>query len=84
LDLPETVNVLRFDFRQQLQELLSSDIFHDMNNLVVDPSDPFGFYKPPDGRIGELHSGDWYRRTYKAMIKDPSKEMLIGVKLYCD
>jgi hypothetical protein len=84
LDLPDTVNVLRFDFRQQLQELLSSDIFHDMNNLVVDPSDPFGFYNPPDGRIGELHSGDWYRRTYKAMIKDPAKEMLIGVKLYCD
>jgi hypothetical protein len=55
-----------------------------MNNLVVDPSDPFGMYKPQDGRIGELYSGDWYHHTYKESIKDPSKEMLIGVKLYCD
>jgi hypothetical protein len=44
----------------------------------------FGMYKPPDGHIGELYSGDWYHRTYKDLITDPLKEMLIGVKLYCD
>jgi hypothetical protein len=84
LDSTENVHVLRFDVRRQIKELLASDIFHDMNNLVVDPSDPFGMYKPQDGRIGELYSGDWYHHTYKESIKDPSKEMLIGVKLYCD
>jgi hypothetical protein len=84
LDSVETVHVLRFDVRRQIKELLGSDIFHDMNNLVVDPSDPFGMYQPPDGRIGELHSGDWYRRSYQQLIKDPTKELLIGVKLYCD
>jgi hypothetical protein len=84
LDSVETVLVLRFDVRRQIKELLGSDIFHDMSNLVVDPSDPFGMYRPPDGRIGELHSGDWYRRSYQQLIKDPSKEMLIGVKLYYD
>jgi hypothetical protein len=84
LDNNKSVHVLRFDVRRQIKDLLASDIFHDMKNLVVDPSDPFGTYKPPDGRIGELYSGDWYQRTYKDLITDPSKEMLIGVKLYCD
>jgi hypothetical protein len=84
LDNNESVHVLRFDVRRQINDLLAAEIFHDMNNLVVDPLDPFGMYKPPDGRIGELYSGDWYRRTYKDLITDPSKEMLIGVKLYCD
>jgi hypothetical protein len=84
LDNNESVHVLRFDVRRQIKDVLASEIFHDMNNLVVDPSDPFGMYKSPDGRIGELYSGDWYRRTYKDLITNPSKEMLIGVKLYCD
>jgi hypothetical protein len=84
LDNNKSVHVLRFDVRRQIKDLLASEIFHDMNNLVVDPSDPFSMYKPLDGCIGELYSGDWYHRTYKSLITDPSKEMLIGVKLYCD
>jgi hypothetical protein len=84
LNSTEYVHVLRFDVRRQIKELLASDIFHDMNNLVVDPTDPFGMYKSPDGRIGELYSGDWYCHTYRESISDPSKEMHIAVKLYCD
>jgi hypothetical protein len=34
--------------------------------------------------IDEIHSGEWYQRTYDMMVHNPSKVVILPIKLYCD
>jgi hypothetical protein len=64
--------------------LLAEDIFNDVSNLVINPVNPIGKYIPPDDRYDEIHSGDWYQRTYDERIVDPDHQALLGIKIYVD
>jgi hypothetical protein len=77
-------NVYRFDIRHQIQDLLSDDLFFDMNNLVVNTDKPFAKYSAKDGFIDEIHSAKWYNRTYDSYVHDPSQTIILPIKLYCD
>lgn len=79
----ETVNVYRFDVEKQIRDLIASEIFHDDNNLVINRKSPFGKYVPEDGRYDEIHSGDWYNRTYDEYVRNED-DFLLAIKLYCN
>jgi hypothetical protein len=81
---PEMVHVYRFNLEHQIKELLEEEIFKDASNLVVNPLNPYGKYVPPGNRYDEIHSGDWYCRTYDERIKDPNNEVLLALKIYID
>jgi hypothetical protein len=79
---PYTVYVYRFNIENQIRDLLAEDIFNDVSNLVINPLNPFGKYTPPDNRYDEIHSGDWYQRTYDERIVDSDHQILLGIKIY--
>ena len=53
-------------------------------NLLIDPKNPFGRYKPPNAMLDDVLSGVWYLNTYKHMIKHPDKEFLVPLILFAD
>ena len=72
---------------QQAMSLFEDDgIMSDLDNLAVYLGNPFGRYKSPDGRLGEVNSGLWYNRAYNHLkIGDRGyPKFLIGVILYMD
>jgi hypothetical protein len=79
-----TATVYWFDVKHQIQDLRMDDLFFDANNLVVNCNKPFSQYIPEDGMIDEIQSGQWYQRTYDQMVEDPSKVIILPLKLYCD
>jgi hypothetical protein len=83
-----TAPVYRFDIRHQICDLLRDDLFFDMNNLVVNRNKPFDKFVPDDGMLDEIHSGEWYSRTYDDIMqnkaKDPKNTIVLPLKLYCD
>ena len=43
---PQYINVTTFDFKSQLQSLLNNKtLFGNINNLDINPNNPFGKYK---------------------------------------
>jgi hypothetical protein len=83
-----TAPVYRFDIRHQIQDLMRDDLFFDINNLVVNRNKPFDDFVPEDGMIDEIHSGEWYSRTYDDIMnnkaKNPAETVVLPLKLYCD
>ena len=69
------VDVIHFDFREQLVSLLTdprftdSDFFHFANDPLPAPPED-------DTWIGDYMTADGYRATYKKLIKDPTRQML--------
>jgi hypothetical protein len=55
-----------------------------MSNLVVNHDKPFAKYVPPDGMLDEIHSGEWYDRSWDARMKDPLTEIILPIKIYCN
>ena len=71
--------VVTFDFTKLLHSLLSDPELNNIDNLTVDPSNPFAEY-PTHRRnhttnqmetipLGEVHTGAWYHRTWRKMQK---------------
>ena len=84
-------SVFVFDAEEQIKSLLNDmELFSDIDNLVVDPENPFGRYISPDGRLGEVYSGNWYDHAYTELIdKNPSPngsppKFFLGINLYLD
>ena len=93
--------VTTFDFRKLLYSLLSDPEINTPENLTIDPDHPFSEY-PRHRRnaetneletipYGEVHTGDWYHRTWAQMVRRTNsnktkfnKNFLIGVILYTD
>ena len=70
----DTADVTVWDAVPQVKSLLASPaVFGDISNLVVnqtgDNFDPFAKYVPPDGRLSEVITGEWYDRAWDDMIK---------------
>lgn len=71
-------------FVSMMLSLLNDPELNQLENLVINQSDPFGKYVPPDGRLGEVNSGAMYQLAYETMCKDPSKDFLIEVIMTMD
>lgn len=81
---PQFAHVYRFDIKHQIKDLLADDLFYDHKNLVVNYNKPFSRYHPDDGMLDEIHSADWYNRTYEQIVDDPSQTIILPLKIYCD
>ena len=58
LEEPQPTNVILFDFKKQLLSLLNDkELFGDINNLDINPDNPFGYYKAPDNVLSTVNSG---------------------------
>jgi hypothetical protein len=55
-----------------------------MDNLDINPTDPFGKYIAPNGRIGAVRSAQWYQNAYHTCIKDPKTDFPVPICFACD
>lgn len=58
------VKVTCYDFKAELLSLLASPTFASFSNLDVIPSDPFGKYQSPSGKLDCFNAGEWYKKSY--------------------
>ena len=84
-DMYRSVTVYTFDVEEKIRFGLSDpEIMSNLDNLNVDPDNPFGPY-PSNMNIGEVYSGNWYRRAYrKYCAHDPANNFLCGSFIYVD
>ena len=80
----ETMGVICYDFVAQLLSLLQDKSLMTEKNLLLDPKDPLAMFKPEDGKLGEALSGSMYRETYKALVTDPTRQLLVPLATYID
>jgi hypothetical protein len=80
----DTLKVTRFDFITQFKSLLDDPVLNRDENLVINPTDRFQKYSPPDGRLGECLSGSWYNHAWDEMVKDGICDFMIPIILYID
>jgi hypothetical protein len=73
------LDVVVFPFASMLASLLNCPMLNKLENLVVNPTDRYGRYQSPDGRLGDVNSGQWYQDTYDKMITDPSNDFLCPI-----
>ena len=89
------VSVVHYDFKTQLLDLLSDELFHNLGNLVVNPNSPFDPYVPQtdvfeDDRqsLEEALDGTVYQH-YIQRLKDsaefdPDFDFVLPIVLYTD
>jgi hypothetical protein len=54
----DVASVFVFDAEKKIKSSLNDiDLFQNIDNLVVDPDNPFGQYRSPDGKLGKIYSG---------------------------
>jgi hypothetical protein len=75
----DKLDVVVFDFPSMLASLFECPILNQPENLVVNPNDRFGKYQSPDGRLGEVNSGQWYDTAYDTLVKDPNTDFLCPI-----
>ena len=63
--------VTSYDFKTELLSLLESPVFADINNLDLNPHDPFSKYQSQSGRINCFNAGKWYSSSYENMCEGP-------------
>jgi hypothetical protein len=79
------VDITRFNFVSGLHSLLNHpDLTGSLENLDVNPTNPFGKYASPDGLLGPVNSGTWYKNAYHTCIKDPTTDFLVPICFACD
>jgi hypothetical protein len=69
------IPVVCFDFLQMFLSLLNDPDLNQLDNIVINPENPFGKYNPPDGRLDEINSGAFYRTAFESMCTT-SKDFL--------
>lgn len=78
-----TVNIICSDARALVTSILTDPRLDDSDYLFFD-DDPL---KPPPAKmdyIGDINTGLSYTATYKKLIKDPTKQMLMALPCYID
>jgi hypothetical protein len=82
-EFPRSPSFPIFSFLDQLQDLLSmSEVFSDLDNLVVNPADPWLPYNRSGSHIDEMQDGDWFLNS-----RDPEPNPFffdLGIILYTD
>jgi hypothetical protein len=81
----EVAVVISYDFSSQLMDLLHDDsIFGNLDNLDVNPDNPYGRYISGNDEFDEVNSAYWYGQAYDHCIKDDMNEMLFPIIMYID
>ena len=77
------VDLVVHDFKEQIQSLLTDPRISDTDYLFLN-DDPFS--PPPDQftTVGNINTGLAYCETYKDLIVDPTKEVLLPILFYLD
>ena len=65
-------------FWSELMSLLDSPVFKSIDNLDMNPNDPFSKYESPSGRINCFNAGKWYSDSYRKMCKN-TKDFLLPI-----
>jgi len=78
------VSIIYFDVREVLASLLMCPTLNqDCNFLFSDDDDPFA--GPPDTNIlGDINTGQCYRKTYEKYVKNPQLDMILPCILAMD
>ena len=80
----DSMMVTTFEFVPLLHSLLADPNLTKASSLSVNPDNPFAKYSPPNGLLGEVHSGLWYHNAWNHMTTNTNKNFLIGIILYID
>jgi hypothetical protein len=86
----DTTEVILFDFKEQLIDLLSDNtLFGNLSNLVVnrDSNDPESKWKPyvrTGNKTYEVLDGDWYQKYAKHLVTDYQTQFCCPIGLYID
>jgi hypothetical protein len=85
LESGQAVTVFRFPLKPQLQEHLLSSVFADLNNLSVDPSDPWALYEKNGVVLKDFFDGTCYPATNAEFqqAKDEIHECILHPLLGC-
>jgi hypothetical protein len=67
------VDMIVYNFAAQYLSLFHSKILMQRGKVNIDPQHPFAPYVPPDGLLGEVHSGAMYRAMHRKYITLPHK-----------
>src|SRR5687767_7965394 len=74
------LDVTCFPFVSMLESLLNNpELTQDCNLVINKNGDHFSKFKSPEGRLGEVNSGAWYRTAYKFMIKNVDTDFLCPI-----
>ena len=80
----DAVEITTFDFISQFHSLLSDPLLNTIDNLVVNPDDPFTQYQPPGGLLNQSLSGSWYKNAWTHMETNTECNFMIPIILYID
>ena len=81
------VTVYRFPFMDSYQNYLLSQPFSVLENLDVDPEDPFGAPNLNRNRLEEMHDGLWFIESYYeflSSVEDPNEYIFSDLAIYAD
>jgi hypothetical protein len=80
----EAIQVTPFYFTNQLHALLSDPtLVGNLDNLGVNPANPFAKYALPSGQLSTVNSGAIYNLAYKNCCKK-ANDFLVGIIFACD
>jgi hypothetical protein len=84
--LGDVAQVITFDFKSQLQDLLGDkQIWGDPDNLLINKDDHFSPYCSESGSLDDVLDGSWYSSTvYSLRIGKNSRQFVIPIILYMD
>ena len=77
------VDVIHFDFREQLVSLLTDPRFTDDDFFHFD-NDPLALPPYEEAIIGDIWTGEAYRETCKKLLTKPGKQMIVPIIMYID
>jgi hypothetical protein len=80
----QAIQVSWFNFTNQLHAILTDPaLAGHLDNLDINPTDPFAKYAPPSGRLSTVNSGAINNLAYKNCCKKPNN-FLVGTIFACD
>ena len=59
-------------------------LFGNINNLDINPNNPFGKYKSQGNLLSTVNSGMRYQKAYKTMVQDKENDFLLPIIFACD
>ncbi|KAI2506334.1 hypothetical protein MHU86_8062 [Fragilaria crotonensis] len=73
-----TVPMIYFDAREVFASLLSCPLLNRDENYLFDSPEKDPFIGPPkSSMIGDINTGQCYRKTYEALVKNPDVDMIL-------
>jgi hypothetical protein len=81
----EKATLIKYDVKQLILDKIGQcDTFGNIDNLVVDPLNRWGRFKPPIGRKDELRDGTVHQDMYVKKGLREGMDLLFEVQLYMD